>query len=88
MNRTEVILTLNLDKPVPDFPTVVKHEREIIDKWKADGILESFFLRQERNGAVLIFKDIEEPAVRELIAGLPLFPYMKSAEYLGLVKQF
>lgn len=88
MNRIEVILTLDPEKPIANFQDVVKHEREVIDQWKAEGYLENLFLRQTKNGAVLIFKDIEEEQVRELMATLPLYPYAKTIEYLGLIKQF
>ena len=81
-------MTLDTEKQISNFPEVVAHEREFIDKWKEEGILETLFLRQQRNGAVLIFKDIEEEKVRELINALPLFPYMKTVEYLQLIKQF
>jgi hypothetical protein len=36
--------------------TKMKKEQEVIAQWKAEGILEHLFLREKRNGAVLIFK--------------------------------
>ena len=49
---------------------------------------ENLFLRQERNGAVLIFKDIDEEKVKELMTTLPLYKLKKSVEYFNLIKQF
>jgi hypothetical protein len=49
---------------------------------------ETLFLSQSRNGAVLIFKGVDEEKVKELIMTLPLYPLRKSVEYFGLIKQF
>jgi muconolactone D-isomerase len=88
MNRVEVILTLDMENIPANFQEIIKHEQEVIALWKSQGILDHFFLRQTRNGAVLIFKDVEEEKVKELMATLPLYPLRKSIEYLGLIKQF
>lgn len=88
MNRIAVIMTIDPEKQLENFQEVIKHERELLDKWKDEGIIENLFLRQTKNGAVLIFKDIEENKVKELVSNLPLYPYMKAVEYLGLIKQF
>lgn len=57
-------------------------------KWKEEGILESLFLRHSKNGAVLIFKGIDEAKAKELMETLPLFKLQKSVEYFSLIKQF
>ena len=88
MNRIQAILTIDTDNLADNFQEIVKHEQEIIAKWKGEGILDHFFLRQTRNGAVLIFKDIDEEKAKELIATLPLYKMKKSVEYLNLIKQF
>jgi hypothetical protein len=43
-------------------------------------------LRQTKNGAVLIFKDIDEAKVNELMPTLPLYKLKKSIEILSLIK--
>lgn len=88
MNTILAILTLDMDNLPDNFQEIIKHEQEIIAKWKEEGILEHFFLRQTRNGAVLIFKDFDEEKVKELMSALPLFKLKKSVEYLSLIKQF
>jgi muconolactone delta-isomerase len=88
MNRIEVILTLDLDNIPSNFQEIIKHEQEVVAKWKEEGILEHLFLRQERNGAVLIFKDIDEEKAKELMTTLPLYKLKKSVEYFNLIKQF
>ena len=88
MNRIEVILTLDMDNIPSNFQEILKHEQEIVAKWKAEGILEHLFLREAINGAVLIFKDVDEEQVKELMKTLPFYQLKKSVEYLSLIQQF
>lgn len=89
MNRIQAILTLDMENIPANFQEILKHEQEVVAKWKEEGILENLFLRQGRNGAILIFKGIEEEEeVKELMMSLPLYPLRKSVEYYGLIKQF
>ena len=88
MNRIQAILTIDTENLPENFQEILKHEQEFIAKWKEEGILDHFFLRQTRNGAVLIFKDVDAGKVEELMASLPLYKLKKSIEYLNLVKQF
>ncbi len=88
MNRVQAILTIDTENLPANFPEIIKHEQEVVAKWKEEGILESLFLRPTRNGAVLIFKDMDEARVMELMQTLPLYPLRKSIEYYSLIKQF
>ncbi|MEI6312801.1 MAG: hypothetical protein WCP57_11125 [Bacteroidota bacterium] len=88
MDRVQVILTLDMDNIPSNFQEILKHEQEVVAKWKEEGILENLFLRQSRNGAILIFKDVDEEKVKELMTTLPFFKLKKSIEYLSLIKQF
>ncbi len=56
MNRVQAILTIDTENLPSNFQEIIKHEQEVIAKWKEEGFLENLFLRQGRNGAVLIFK--------------------------------
>lgn len=87
-NRIQAILTIDMDNLPSNFQEIIKHEQEVVAKWKAEGILENLFLRQGKNGAVLIFKDIDEPKAKELMETLPLYKLKKSVEYFALIKQF
>jgi muconolactone D-isomerase len=88
MNCIQAILTIDTDNLPSNFQEIIKHEQEMVAQWKAKGILEHLFLRQGRNGAVLIFKDIDEQRAKELMETLPLYKLMKSVEYFNLMKQF
>ena len=88
MNRIEAILTIDTENLPDNFQEILKHEQEVIAKWKEEGILEHLFLRQTKNGAVLIFKNVDEDKAKELMATLPLYKLKKTVEYLNLIKQF
>ena len=86
MNRILVILTIDTDNLPDNFQEIIKHEREVVAKWKEEGFLDQLFLRQTKNGAVLIFKDIDEAAVNQLMTTLPLYQLKKSIEIFPLIK--
>ncbi len=88
MNQVQVILTIDLDNLPDNFSEILIHEKEIIAKWKEVGILENLFLRPTKNGAILIFKNINEEEVKLKIKELPLYPLRKSIEFYSLIKQF
>ena len=88
MNRIQVILTIDIENLPENFQEILKQEQEVVAKWKEEGYLENLFLRQSKNGAVLIFKDLDEKNVKELIEKLPFYKIKKSIEYFNLIKQF
>ena len=88
MNRVQAILTLDMDNIPSNFPEILKQEQEVVAKWKEEGVLEHLFLRQTKNGAVLIFKNVNEYEVKELMQTLPFFKLKKSIEYFNLIQQF
>jgi hypothetical protein len=88
MNRIQAILTIDTDNLPDDFQDIIKHEQEVVAAWKEAGFLEHLFLRQARNGAILIFKDVDEIKVKELMETLPLFKLKTRVEYFSLMQQF
>ena len=88
MNRIQAILTLDMDNLPSNFPEILKQEQEVVAAWKAEGVLEHLFLRQSKNGAVLIFKNVDEGQVKLLMETLPFYKIKKSVEYFNLIQQF
>lgn len=88
MNRIQAVLTIDTDNLPDNFQEILIHEKEVVAQWKAEGFLEHLFLRQTKNGAVLIFKDIDEEKAKELMKKLPLYQLKKSVEYFNLIQQF
>jgi len=87
-NRIQVILTIDTENLPDNFQEIVKHEQEVVARWKQEGILDHLFLRQTKNGAILIFKGIDETKAKELMEILPLYKLKKSVEYFNLIRQF
>lgn len=88
MNKILVILTLDMDNLPSNFQEILKHEQEIVAEWKAEGILEHLYLRDQRNGAVLVFNSLTESEAKERMTTLPFFQLQKSIEYFSLMQQF
>lgn len=88
MNKILAILTIDLENLPENFQEILKHEKEVVAQWKQEGFLEHLFLRQGKNGALLVFKDIDEAKAKELMKELPLYQLRKSVEYLSLNQQF
>lgn len=88
MNRVQVILTLDMENLPSNFPELLKEEQAVVAEWKSQGFLEHLFLRQAKNGAVLIFKDLDENQVQVLMETLPFYKIKKSVEYYNLIQQF
>jgi muconolactone D-isomerase len=88
MNRVLAILTIDTDNLPDNFQEIIKHEQEVVAQWKVEGFLESLFLRPTKNGALLLFKDLDEAQVKAKMAQLPLYKLKKTVEYYSLMKQF
>ncbi|MCC6257664.1 MAG: hypothetical protein IT254_05030 [Chitinophagaceae bacterium] len=90
MNRTMVFITLSdsgIDK-IKATPELPRKEMEFVNKWREEGLLESFFISVSKKDAVLIFQNLDENTTRSLIEILPYFPYMEKIEYHQLNRQF
>jgi len=88
MKQIQVILTLDMDNIPSNFNEILVEEQKVVAQWKEEGILEHLFLREERNGAILIFKNLDEDQVISYMEKLPFFQLRKTIEYYSLMKQF
>lgn len=88
MNRIQVILTLDMINIPSNFQEILVEEKKVVELWKANGVLEHLYLRDLKNGAVLIFKNVSENEAKDLMKELPLYPLRKNVEYLNLIQQF
>lgn len=85
-NRILVILTIDTDNLPSNFQEILKQEREVVSKWKMDGVLEQLYLRPTKNGAILIFKDMDEVKANELMTTLPFYKLKKTMEIFPMIK--
>ncbi|MFY8165998.1 MAG: hypothetical protein ACOVJ8_05360 [Sediminibacterium sp.] len=88
MNTIQVILTLDMKNLPANFQEILQQEQAMVASWREKGIIEHLYLREARNGAVLMFKDLSDAEVKVMIEELPFFPLSKSIEYFNLIKQF
>ncbi len=87
MNRILVILTLDMENLPGNFQQILQHEPEVVAQWKKECILEQLYLRPAKNGAVLIFKDMDEEKANQWMTTLPFYPLRKSMEIFPLIKE-
>ena len=87
MSWIQVNITTDLDK-VPNVEEILPKEFVVVNGWKEQGFLEHLFIKDDKSGAVLVFKDIDEARAKDLIATLPLHPHMEKVEYLVVEKAF
>jgi hypothetical protein len=88
INCVQAILTIHTDNLPANFQEIITHEQEVLAKWKSEGLVEHLFLRPSKNGAIIVFKNIDEIKAKELMESLPIYPFMKSIEYYPLMKQY
>ena len=88
MQRIQVILTIDMENLPANFQEILQQEQAVVAAWKAEGILEHLFLRDTKNGAVLIFKDLSPAEVEARMKTLPFYLIKKSVEYYNLIQQF
>ena len=56
-------------------------EFAISTSWINEGVVEHRFIKENKTGSILIFKDIEESEVRRMISSLPMFSNFDKVEY-------
>lgn len=83
-----VIFTIHTEHLPDNFPEMIQHEQDVVANLKQEGFIEHLFLRPEKNGAVIVFKNIDDMKAKALMESLPLYQFMKSVEYYPLMKQF
>jgi len=86
MKIISVLITIKDDVKIDEIPEVLQQERAIIQEYTAKGYMYDLLLRPNKNGALLMFKDLEAEKVTELIEALPLFPYLKAVETWHFIK--
>lgn len=77
---------MHFDNSKGNFQELQQKEMAVIKGWQSEGIVDSFYIKSSKDGAMLIFKDVEEAQVVKNIEGLPFFPYMEKVEYISFDK--
>ncbi len=88
MKTIAVLITMHFDNSKGNFEELRQKEMLHVTSWKESNILDSFFIKSDKDGAMIIFKDIEMEEVVKKIEVLPFFPFMEEVKYLNLDKVF
>lgn len=88
MNRIAVLITMHFDNSKGNFEELRQKEMAHVASWRENNLLDSFFIKTEKDGAMIIFKDIDMEEVVEKVEALPFFPYMQEVKYLSFDKVF
>lgn len=88
MSRIAVMITMHFDNSKGNFEELRQKEMTHVMSWKENNILDSFFIKSDKDGAMIIFKDIQMQDVVKKVEALPFFPYMQEVKYLSYNKIF
>ena len=80
MRRIIVDIVNYLDK-LPNYQELMPQEFAISTSWIQEGVVEHRFIKENKTGSILIFKDIEESEVRRMISSLPMYSNFDKVEY-------
>ena len=80
MRRIIVDIVNYLDK-LPNYQELMPQDFAISTSWINEGVVEHRFIKENKTGSILIFKDIEESEVRRMISSLPMFSNFDKVEY-------
>ena len=72
MKRIIVDIVNYLDT-LPNYQELMPQEFAISTSWIQEGVLEHRFIKENKTGAILIFKDIDMPEVKRMITSLPMY---------------
>lgn len=88
MSRIAVMITMHFDNSKGNFEELRQKEMSHVMSWKENNILDSFFIKSDKDGAMIIFKEIQMQDVVNKVEALPFFPYMQEVRYLTYDKIF
>lgn len=88
MNRIAVLITMHFDNSKGNFEELRQKEMAHIMSWKETGLLDGFFIKSDKDGAMIVFKDIQMEEVVKKVEALPFFPFMQEVKYLNFGKIF
>lgn len=86
MNRIAVLITMHFDHTKGNFEELRQKEMAHVKRWKEQDWLDSFFIKTEKDGAMIIFMNISMEEVVKQVEALPFFPYMEEVRYLSFDK--
>jgi hypothetical protein len=69
-----------------EYTELLQEEGADIDKARAEGLVQDFFMKADRSGPVLILADVSADQARERMAGLPFIVHdIATFDYIEMV---
>jgi len=86
MNRIILNITCELDK-VPNIDVLLPKEFARGEELKQEDILEHLLIKDNRMGAVLVLKNVDEEGAKKIATSFPLFKHF-DIEYINVDKLY
>jgi len=79
MNKYQFMVDFNLPLTINDnFRDLIPYQKAVVDKFMEEGIIANYALSLEKSKLWMIIKASSEFEVLNLLADLPLTPYLKA----------
>ncbi len=88
MNRIAALITMHFDYSKGNFEELRQKEMAHVMSWKENKLLDCFFIKSEKDGAMIIFQNVTMEEVVRKVEALPFFPYMEEVKYMSFDKVF
>lgn len=72
---------------IPDIKEIMPLETKIANELKAEGVIESLYVKDGAKGAYIICAETDKAKLEEHLKRLPFYPHFSKVEYT-LVKPF
>ena len=66
---------------IPGAAEIMPREAEVAGELKAEGVIESIYVKEGAKGAYIICADMERAELEARLKRLPLYPYFTKIEY-------
>ena len=80
MRRIVVDIINYLDK-LPNYEELMPQEFAVSTSWIQEGVVEHRFIKENKTGSILVFKNVDEAEVRRMISSLPMYFNFDKIEY-------
>ncbi len=86
MKRVILNVTCDFDN-VPNVETLLPQELAKGEELKKQGILEHLFMKDDRMGGILVFKNVDVEGAKEIAKTFPMLEFFE-IEYISVDKQY
>lgn len=86
--KSRIIVNITDDLTnTPNINELLPKEYAKAAVYKKQGFLEHLFIKADKTGTVLVFKNVDLAKAKELVSGYPMFQYFTKIDYAEVDKQ-